>query len=123
MSQDNVSDALNQIMNALKAKKNVVRTRRYSKLLLKVLDIMKQNRYIDYSIENDELKITLLELNECRAIKPRYTVDKKSLEKYTRRFLPSRNFGYVIISTNKGLLTHKEAKENQTGGCLIAYVY
>ncbi|MEK6827540.1 MAG: 30S ribosomal protein S8 [Nanoarchaeota archaeon] len=31
--------------------------------------------------------------------------------------------GTMIISTNKGLITHEEAKEEDIGGCLIAYFY
>jgi len=31
--------------------------------------------------------------------------------------------GILIISTNKGLITHNEAFEEKIGGCLIAYFY
>ena len=53
----------------------------------------------------------------------RFSVNKSQIEKYRRRYLPSRNMGTVIISTNKGLLTHEEAQEEEIGGCLIAYFY
>lgn len=123
MSQDIVADVLNQIMNAKRAKKNVVITRRFSKVLINVLNLMKNLGYIDYKIEEGGLRIIINQIMECRAIKPRYSVDKKSIDKYVKRFLPSRNFGYVIISTNKGLVTHQDAKENKMGGSLIAYFY
>jgi len=123
MSQDIVSDVLNCMMNAKKAKKSEIVITRNSKLLLKVLEIMKQFGYIEYETENGKLKIILKEINECKAIKPRYAVDKNSIEKYVRRFLPARNFGYVIVSTSKGLMTHQEAQENKIGGSLIAYFY
>ncbi len=123
MSQDIVSDVLNQIMNAKRAKRNVVVTRRVSKLLLTVLDLMKEKGYLDYENSNGEVKITIKEVVECRAIKPRYSVNKKTIEKYVRRFLPSRNFGYIIISTNRGLMIHQKAQENKIGGSLIAYFY
>jgi ribosomal protein S8 len=29
----------------------------------------------------------------------------------------------LIVSTNKGLMTHKDAEEKNIGGCLIAYVF
>jgi hypothetical protein len=29
----------------------------------------------------------------------------------------------MIVSTNKGLVTHQEAQEEQIGGSLIAYFY
>jgi small subunit ribosomal protein S8 len=124
MRQDIISDVLNEVMNARKAGKENLMTNKSSKLLLKVLEIMKQYGYIDYELqENGKLKIILKEIRECKAIKPRYTVNKEQIEKYMRRFLPARNFGYVVISTNKGLMTHMEARENKIGGSLIAYFY
>lgn len=123
MSQDVVSDVLNEIMNAKKAGKSTLTIWRYSKLLGKILDMMKSFGYIDYEIKENKTTITFKELTECKTIKPRYSVAKKSLNKYVRRYLPARNFGYVIISTSKGLMTHHEAQENKIGGSLIAYFY
>ncbi len=123
MNQDIISDTLNEIMNAKRARKSHIVKTRFSKLLIKILDLMKQYGYIEYTLEEGKLKIELKEINECRTIKPRYVVNNKSLDKYIRRFLPARNFGYVIISTSKGLMTHQEAQENKIGGSLIAYFY
>ena len=88
-----------------------------------ILDIAKENGYLDYRIDGKELIIEIKKINEIKAIKPRYTVSTKSLDKYVRRFLPARDFGFVIISTSKGLMKHSEAKEKNIGGCLIAYVF
>jgi len=123
MSQDIVSDTLNKIMNAKKANKSYVVCTRFSKLLIKVLDMMKQYEYIDYTLNEGVLRIEMKELSICSSIKPRYTVNKENLEKYVRRFLPARDYGYVIVSTSKGLMTNNEAKENKLGGSLIAYFY
>jgi ribosomal protein S8 len=123
MSQDIVSDVLNEMMNAKKAGKAFIVTKKSSKLLLRVLDMMKSQGYIDYEIKNEKLNINMKEITECKTIKPRYSVDRKNIEKYVRRFLPARNFGCVIISTSKGLMTHQEASENKIGGSLIAYFY
>jgi len=126
MSQDIVADALNMMQNAKKAKKADVKINRISNLLIEVLKIMKQEGAVKkYKINSKEksAEVTLGDFFECRAIKPRFTVDKEQIEKYKRRFLPSRNFGTVIISTNNGLISHREAIEKQTGGCLIAYFY
>ena len=68
-------------------------------------------------------EISIGELSECKAIKPRFSVDKTQIEKYVRRYLPARNFGTMIISTNKGLMSHEEAQEKGIGGSLIAYFY
>jgi len=123
MSQDIISDSLNQIMNAKRAKKEVVVLSKSSQLLVNVLDMMKNFGYIDYEKDDKKIKISIKELNHCQAIKPRYTVAKDKIEFYSRRFLPARNFGYIVVSTNKGLMIHSEAQENKIGGCLIAYFY
>ena len=126
MSQDIVADALNTIKNAKKAGKEIVKINRISNLLIEILKIMKQKGAIKkYKIDSKEktLIITIGELLECKAIKPRFSVDKTQIEVYKRRYLPSRKIGTVIISTNKGLITHEEAQEEKIGGCLIAYFY
>jgi len=123
MSQDIVSDTLNKIMNAKKANKSYIVSTRFSKLLIKVLDMMKQYGYIDYTLNEGILRVEIKELNICSSIKPRYTVNKDNMEKYIRRFLPARDYGYIVISTSKGLMTNNEAKENNLGGSLIAYFY
>ncbi len=123
MSQDIISDTLNQIMNAKKARKTEVTVNKHSKLLRNILDIIKESGGLDYSVEGTKLKIQIKDLNEIKAIKPRYTVSVDKIKGYVRRFLPSRNFGFVIISTNKGLMKHNEAEEQNLGGCLIAYMF
>jgi len=126
MSQDIVADALNMIRNTKKARKEVVKIKIISNLLIEVLKIMKQKGAIKkYKIDSKEkcIEITVGDLSECKAIKPRFSVDKTQIEKYRRRYLPARNLGTMIISTNKGLMTHEEAEEEQIGGSLIAYFY
>ena len=123
MSQDIVADALNQIMNAKKARKEFLIINKNSKLLRNVLDIVKQYGYIDYSAEGNKIKIDIKNLNEFKAIKPRYTVSVKKIDHYVRRYLPAKNFGFLIISTNKGLMNHKDAESKKLGGCLIAYIF
>ena len=123
MSQDIVADVMNEMMNAKKAGKSNIVVTKHSKLLMRILEMMKQYDYVDFTLENEKLTITFKGVSECKAIKPRYTVDKKNIDKYARRFLPARNFGFVIISTSKGLMTHTDAQENKIGGSLIAYFY
>lgn len=123
MSQDIVADALNQIMNVKRARKTEVRIKKYSKFLINLFDLMKKLDYLDYEIENKEIKIKIKKINACRAIKPRFNVSVDEIDKYVRRFLPARDFGFIIVSTSKGLLTHEEALEKNIGGSLIAYVF
>jgi small subunit ribosomal protein S8 len=126
MSQDVVADALNMIRNSKRARKSNVKVRKISNLLIEILKIMKQKGAIKkYKIDSKEklVEINLGDLFECKAIKPRFTVKRDEIEKYRRRYLPARNTGTLIISTNKGLMTHEEAEEEEIGGSLIAYFY
>ena len=125
MSQDVVADGLNEIMNAKRVEKRELVIRRYSKVLLGLLEMMKVAGHIDYEVNEEEgsVVVKLIKLNECRAVKPRYYVGVDGIDKYLRRFLPSRNFGTLVISTNKGLVSHKNAVKNKLGGSVVAYFY
>ncbi len=123
MSQDIVVDGLNQIMNAKRAKKKELVLRKHSKLLRNILDIARDAGFLEYEVDGNEIKIKIRDLNAIRAIKPRFTVPVKKINFYVRRFLPAKDFGFVVVSTNKGLVKHYEAEEKNLGGCLIAYMY
>ena len=126
MSQDVVADALNMMKNTKKTGKEIIKVNRTSKLLIEILKIMKQKGAVKkYKIDlkNKFIEISLGDFIECKAIKPRFTVKKDQIEKYRRRYLPARNIGTIIISNNKGLMTHEEALEEGMGGSLIAYFY
>ena len=126
MSQDIIADGLNQIRNARMARKDSVTVKRFSSLFIEVLKIMKQLNYVKgYRVNTKEknIEISLGEIAECRAIKPRFNVKSNNIDRYLRRYLPARDYGVVIISTNEGLITHQEAIEKNIGGSLIAYVY
>lgn len=125
MGQDIVSDALNQIMNARRTEKKKILIKRSSRLLINLLEMMKKAGHIDYTVDEEKRIVTveIIKLNECRAVKPRYYVGVEDIDKYLRRFLPSRNFGELIISTNVGLMNHKNALEKRIGGSIIAYFY
>lgn len=126
MSQDTVSDALNMIRNANRASNGTVEIKRFSNMLIEILKIMKQKGAIKkYKIDSKKkaVEVTIGDLIECRAIKPRFSVDRSQIDKYRRRYLPARNVGTIILSTNKGLKTHEEAEEEGTGGSLVAFFY
>jgi len=123
---DTIATALNCMMNSKKARKNACVVRG-SKLLMNLFTLMKKYGYLkDFKIQDEdimEIKVEFGKLNECKAIKPRFYVTVKEIERYVRRYLPARDFGFVIISTNQGLLTHNEAIEKKIGGSLIAYFF
>jgi len=62
-------------------------------------------------------------INECKAVTPRFKTKVSEMEKWEKRFLPSRNLGVVILSTPMGVMDHNKAKEENVGGVLLAYVY
>jgi len=123
VSQDIVADGLNQIMNAKKTRKNEVVLRKHSKILRKILDLAKDAGYLDYEVKGNKLTVKIDDVNEIKAIKPRYTVPVKRINFYVRRYLPAKNFGFVVVSTSKGIMKHEEAEEQNIGGCLLAYMY
>jgi len=126
---DPIADSLINIKNHELASKNVCILRPASKLLGEILKIMQENRYIgtyEYIDDGREgmYKINLIgKINECRAIKPRYSVRKDEFEKYEKRYLPSRDIGIIIVTTPQGVLTHIDVKKKLIGGKLLAYVY
>ena len=126
-TRDLLASMLNDLINCKKAGKKETVMIPVSNLTLAVLKILKDNGYIeDFKVEKDKFDkviITIGKLNACGAIKPRFFVQKKSFEKYIKRYLPSRNLGILIVSTNKGIITHKEAIEKGIGGSLLAYCY
>ena len=62
-------------------------------------------------------------INECGAIKPRYSVSADDFERWEKRYLPARDFGALILTTSQGIMSHYEAREAGIGGQVIAYVY
>jgi len=62
-------------------------------------------------------------INDCKAVRPRFSVKVKGLEKYEKRFLPSRDMGTLIVSTPQGIMSHEDAKDKNMGGRVLAYVY
>ena len=56
-------------------------------------------------------------------IKPRYPVKREDLEKWESRYLPARDFGLLILTTTKGIISQNEAKEKGLGGKVLAFVY
>lgn len=100
-----------------------------TKLLRSVLAKMKESNYIGGFEEYTEgkfkmIKITLSKkINDIGVIKPRYPVTTLDYQKFESRYIPSINFGILIISTPEGVMTNKEAREKKIGGRLLAYVY
>lgn len=126
---DTLANLMSNMLNAERIGRDSCLVRPSTKLLKIVLGIMKNLGYInDFQVIEDGkggiLKIKLAgKINSCGAIKPRFSVAKNGFEKFEKRFLPAKDFGIIIVSTSKGIITHKEAMEKNIGGKLLAFVY
>ena len=128
MLQDTLATVLSTIKNAEKVGKRECITKA-SKEVKNVLELMHKNGYIGgYEFVDDgrqgKFKIELKgRIIDCNVVKPRFAVKIDEFEKWEKRFLPAREFGLLILSTPKGIIDHKKAKEIGIGGRLMAFVY
>jgi small subunit ribosomal protein S8 len=126
---DTLAIALSAINNYDRAGKKSIVVNPTSKVIERVLIILNEQGFVgSFEKMSDEkggfLNLNLLgNINKCGVIKPRFAVKTADFEKFEKRYLPAKNVGLLIVSTNKGLMTHYEAFEKKLGGRLIAYCY
>jgi small subunit ribosomal protein S8 len=126
---DPLAAVLSNIMNHEKIGKQEVTVRFNSKTIRKVLSLLQENKYVGEFTEIPDGKTNLLKINilgninKIGAIKPRSSVKTDNYVKFEKRFLPAKDFGIIIVSTSKGIMTHNQAKEQHLGGKLICYCY
>lgn len=103
-----------------------------SKLIVNVLRVMQREGYIgEFELIDDgrsgKIVVQLLgRINKCGPISPRFPLTYKellSMPRYIRRYLPSKEIGFIILSTSKGVMTHKDAIKEKIGGVALGYVY
>jgi small subunit ribosomal protein S8 len=100
-----------------------------SKLATEVLKTLKNHEYIgEFEHVDDKrggkFKIQLLaKITKCGAITPRFKVSKDGYAKWEQQYLPSYSRGMLIVTTNKGVMSHHEAIGKGLGGLLVGYVY
>lgn len=129
MLNDPLANVMSNIRNATGSGKTFCKAAPSSKVIAAVLKIMQDNHYIGGFdvVNNGRGGIVTIQLiggiNNCGAIKPRFSVKKDDYEKFEKRYLPAKNFGIIIVSTSKGIMTHVKAEEKKLGGKVLAYVY
>jgi small subunit ribosomal protein S8 len=129
MLLDPLADACSIIKNAEHVCKKTIIINPRSKMIGKMLYILQKYNYIgEYEPIDDgrtgKFQVQLLgKINKIGVIKPRQAVKLRSIEEAEKLYLPAINFGLLIISTSKGIMSHLEAKEQKIGGRLIAYIY
>lgn len=62
-------------------------------------------------------------INKCGVISPRFDVAVKDIEKWVTNLLPSRQFGYLVLTTSAGIMDHEEARRKHTGGKILGFFY
>ncbi|MGI0070994.1 MAG: 30S ribosomal protein S8 [Thermoplasmata archaeon] len=129
MQHDLLNDALVTLRHADRDGKPGVNLAPTSKLIAEVLRIFREHHYIEEFTfvptgRGGQYEVKLgRRINSCGVIKPRIAVPHDGLERYEARFLLAQDFGLLVLSTNRGVLSHMEARELKIGGRLLAYVY
>ena len=131
MVQDVIADMLTRIRNANQLKYDNV-TVIGTKMTLGIAEILKREGYIsDFVYEKhtngDKLTLTLKYGDRKeRVITGLKRISKSGLRVYAKaQEIPHvlNGLGIAIISTSKGLMTDKEAREAKLGGEVLAYIW
>lgn len=128
MMQDTIADMLTRIRNAQSANKDTV-AMPSSKVKVSIATVLKEEGYIDdfevYGDKKPELSITL-----------KYYAGKPVIEKIERISRPGlriyrgcdelptvmNGLGVAIVSTSRGVITDRKARQLQVGGEVICVV-
>ncbi len=128
---DPIADLLTRIRNANQMRYNEVVVPK-SNVKLEIVKILKDEGYIaDYKVIKEEVQdnivITLkYGKNKERVISGLKRISKPGLRVYAKaEEIPTvlNGLGISIVSTSKGIMTGKEAKKENLGGEVLAYVW
>ena len=133
MFTDPIADYLTRVRNAQMAGHKIV-TVPASNMKKSITEILHDKGYIlDYKLEKTSnnqgnIKIALKYNNQTKlpAIKKLIRISKPGLRKYADSTnLPRviNGLGIAILSTSKGVITDKEAREFNVGGEVICHIY
>ncbi|HAQ70826.1 30S ribosomal protein S8 [Salibacteraceae bacterium] len=129
---DPIADYLTRLRNAISANHRVVDIPA-SNIKKEMTKILFEKGYIlNYKFEEEgpqgSIKIALKydKVTKSSAIKGLKRISKPGLRKYTGSdSLPRvlNGLGIAILSTSKGLMSDKEARQDKVGGEVLCYVY
>ncbi len=128
---DPIADMLTRIRNANKMRHATVNipSSKMKEEIAKIL--VKEGFIVSYQVESGEVQGTIVVSlkytdNHERVIKGLKRISKPGLRVYAKvEELPRvlNGLGIALISTSKGIMTDKEARLNQVGGEVLAYVW
>lgn len=130
MNTDPIADYLTRIRNAAKVGHKVVSipASNTKKEMTKIL--MDKGYILNYKFEEDSkqgiIKIALKYNGSSPAFKSIERISKPGLRKYANKTTIPRvlnGLGVAILSTSKGVITDKEARNLNVGGEVLCYVY
>ncbi|VDQ13851.1 unnamed protein product [Trichobilharzia regenti] len=110
-------------------KKRQVLIRPSSKVIVRFLRVMQRKGYIgEFEIVDDHRSGKIVvqlngRLNKCGVISPRFDMGVRDTERWTRNLLPSRQFGYLVLTTSSGIMDHEEAHRKHLGGKLLGFFF
>jgi len=62
-------------------------------------------------------------LNKAGVISPRFDIKMDDYENWVNKLLPSRHFGFIVLTTSYGIMDHQEAIRKHTGGKILGFFY
>ncbi len=128
MVGDIIADMLTRIRNANQMRYETVEVLG-SKMTLGIAEILKREGYIaefkyEKAANGDKLNLTLKYGDKKeRVITGLKRISKSGLRVYAKADEVLNGLGIAIISTSKGLMTDKEAREAGLGGEVLAYIW
>ena len=131
MMTDPIADMLTRIRNANQMRYEEVKVPA-SNIKKEIARILKEEGYIkDYKVESDDAQGTIvltLKYTEKRerVITGLKRISKPGLRVYAKSDEVPRvlnGLGIAIISTSKGIMTDKEARKENIGGEVLAYIW
>lgn len=128
---DPIADLLTRIRNANQMRYNEV-VIPSSNVKLQIVKILKNEGYIkDYKLEKNEVQDNIIVIlkygqNKERVISGLKRISKPGLRVYAKAEdvpMVLNGLGISIVSTSKGIMTGKEARKENLGGEVLAYVW
>lgn len=132
MYTDPISDYLTRIRNALLSKHKIVKipASNIKKSITKIL--FDQGYILNYKLDESTIQGTIKialkydKITQISVIKSLQRASRPGLRKYSSAKKMPRvlnGLGIAIISTSKGVMTEKQARNQNMGGEVICYIY